>query len=121
MQRSDARLFARFDLNEVADLVDKESGGCYKVTIVDIGLGGVQLRSQQLLPVDTKMVLGLSLPDGPTAKFVGSARYCNETQEHEAGKFTSGFKFYPETHKERVEIAEFVHAVFQRQWEILAS
>lgn len=90
----------------------------FRATVVDIGLGGVQLRSTTKLPVEEKLTLHIGQDDAQPLHLHGMVRYSNLT---DGGSFASGFKFLPESHQERVMIAEFVHSVFQRQWELLAS
>ena len=120
MNHSDLRLYARFDFIECAMLYAERTPEPYRVMLVDIGLGGVQLRSKDIIPVEEKLILHIGQNGAVVPlKLVGKVRYCHDTDED--GMYISGFKFMPESHQERVEIAEFVHEVFQKQWEILAS
>jgi hypothetical protein len=119
MSQSDLRLYARFECIECAILYSSEREEPHRTTLMDIGLGGVQLRSKESLPVDVKLILHIGQNVGPILKLTGKVLYCNPAGSD--GMHASGFKFTPESHEERVTIAEFVHEVFQKQWEILAS
>ena len=115
----DVRLYARFEFMECAMLNAKGQEEPFRTMLVDIGLGGAQLRSKEPLPVGVPMLLSLGRDNGKPVSLRGVVRYCHEAGGEDA--FVCGFKFAPESHQERVTIAEFVHEVFQRQWEILAS
>ena len=115
---ADLRLYARFEYQNGAALYKEgDEANPIRVTVVDIGLGGVQLSSKQVLPVAKKLTLQVGKVNEPI-RFGGIVRYSNKCND---GTFLSGFKFLPDTHDERVQIAEFVHEVFHRQWELLAS
>jgi hypothetical protein len=116
---SDLRLYARFEFIQTAMVHAEGVEEPFRTMLVDIGLGGVQLRSRELIPVDTPLTLHLGQDDQPPLQLKGRVKYCNPGGDD--GMYISGFKFTPETHQERVAIAEFVHRVFQQQWEILAS
>ena len=120
MNPSDFRLYARFECTDNAVLMTERGDQSLKATLLDIGLGGVQIESSKPIPTETKLLLVLEEQDGrPLLKVHGKAKYCNDDAGNKT--FTAGFKFFPESHQERVAIAEFVHHVFQRQWEILGS
>ena len=44
-----------------------------------------------------------------------------EADRGEQNMYVTGFSFCPETHDERVAVAEYVHGVFQQQFDILAG
>lgn len=91
----------------------------YRAMLVDIGLGGVQLRSKEPLPVAQAMSLKIGQDGKAPLSITGAIRYCHAGGDD--GMYVSGFKFAPASHDERVAVAEYVHGVFQRQWESLAS
>ena len=114
----DLRLFARFDCAESARIQSDKVDKAFPAKVVDVGLGGVQLVSRDTVPVDQVMTLRIEREGTVVVKVAGKAKYCTEV--HAQGGYVIGFKFMPETHEERVAIAEFVHGIFQRQWEILS-
>lgn len=115
----DGRLFARFDFVECAMVYVGSDNEPYRAMLVDIGLGGVQLRSKDSLPVEVPLTLKIGQDGKAPLTIKGVVRYCHPGAED--GLYVSGFKFAPETHDERVAIAEYVHGVFQRQWQALAG
>lgn len=115
----DGRLFARFDFVECAMVYVGSDSEPYRAMLVDIGLGGVQLRSKDSLPVEVPLTLKIGQDGKAPLAIKGVVRYCHPGSED--GLYVSGFKFAPETHDERVAIAEYVHGVFQRQWQALAG
>lgn len=118
-QNIDGRLFARFDFVECAMIYHGEDEEPYRAMLVDIGLGGVQLRSKELLPVEVPLSMKIGQDGKAPLTIRGMVRYCHAGGED--GMFVSGFKFAPQSHEERVAVAEYVHGVFQRQWEMMAS
>jgi hypothetical protein len=109
----DLRFYARFEFAECAMVYEDEQSEPYRAMLVDIGLGGVQLRSKEHLPVNLPLTLTIGQDEGAPLTFRGKVRYCHCDNEN---MWVSGFKFAPESHEERVAIAEYVHGVFQRQW-----
>ncbi len=116
---SDLRLYARFEYVECAMVYESSDSEPYRAMLIDIGLGGVQLRSKELLPVGQPLHLRIGQDGKAPLNIRGMIRYCHAGGED--GMFVSGFRFTPETHDERVQIAEYVHGVFQRQWQALAG
>ncbi len=113
----DLRLYARFEIKDEAKLSADKGEGPITCRLVDIGLGGVHLEAPTELEAHSRAVLQVEL--GQTALVVGCrVLYCNLQKPDSYG---CGLKFLPKDHQERVAIAEFVHTVFQRQWEYLAS
>jgi c-di-GMP-binding flagellar brake protein YcgR len=116
---SDLRLYARFEYVECAMVYAEGESEPYRAMLVDIGLGGIQLRSKELLPVDRRMTIKIGQDGKAPLHLKGHVRYCHPTSDD--GMYVSGFKFAPESHEERIQIAEYVHGVFQRQWQALAG
>ena len=116
---NDLRLYARFEYVECAMVYDSDDSEPYRAMLVDIGLGGVQLRSKELLPVERPMKLKIGQDGKAPLTISGHVRYCHPGEDD--GMYVSGFKFAPNSHEERVAIAEYVHGVLQRQWKALAS
>ena len=118
-EQGDLRLYARFEYVECAMVYAEGELEPYRAMLIDIGLGGVQLRSKDMLPVDRPMTMKIGQDGRAPLNIKGYVRYCHPTEDD--GMFVSGFKFAPEGHEERVQVAEYVHGVFQRQWQALAG
>jgi hypothetical protein len=84
-----------------------------KAVIVDIGLGGMQLRSKDMLPVGAFCKIHIGRQDAEPLVIAGEVRHSSEIPDSEL--IATGVRFCPETHEERLAIAEYVHGVFQRQ------
>jgi c-di-GMP-binding flagellar brake protein YcgR len=118
-QNSDLRLYARFEHVECAMVYEQGDAEPHRAMLVDIGLGGVQLKTKQALPIGTPLTLQLGQDDKAPLVATGHVRYCYP--EGDEDFYISGFKFTPVSHEERVAIAEYVHGVFQKQWQSLAG
>jgi c-di-GMP-binding flagellar brake protein YcgR len=116
---TDMRLYARFEYIECAMVYPDGEKEPLRAMLVDIGLGGVQLRSKDPIPVEVPLVLQVGQDGKSPLALKGKVRYCHPGGDE--NMYICGFKFAPESHEERVAIAEYVHEVFQRQWEVLAS
>ncbi len=116
---SDKRRYIRYELLDYAQLEPIGSGPTLNTIIVDIGLGGLQLRSRESIPVGTKCYITVGRMEGAILTFRAEIRHCAIVEG--ADLFGLGVRFLPESHDERMGIAEFVHAVFQRQCDLLAN
>lgn len=111
----DLRAYPRFDLLECAVLYREGSPDPFRAMIVDIGIGGVQLRTKENLPLNETLTLHIGQDGKKPIAVPGFVRYCHASTEGD-GIFESGFKFTPTTHAQRATVAEYVHDVFMGQW-----
>ncbi len=116
---TDKRRYIRYELLDYAHLEPIGGGTPCNTIIVDVGLGGFQLRSRQEFPVGQKCLVTVARLDGPPLTFRAEIRHCSAFEGTDL--FGLGVRFLPESHDERMSVAEFVHAVFQRQCDMLAS
>jgi hypothetical protein len=114
----DNRRYARFEMLECAMLYVANEREPIRVMIADIGLGGVQLRSKEQVPCDQPLVLHIGRDAGDPLEIKGKVLYSHPGEEP---MFVTGFCFMPETHEERIAVAEYVHGVFQQQFDALAG
>lgn len=116
---SDKRRYVRYELLDYAVMsVDGEHDSA-NIVITDIGLGGIQIRSKKPLVSGTKCVIHVGCTDGLTLDLRGEIRHATNVPNSDL--FSAGVRFIPENHNERMSVAEFVHQVFQRQADELAS
>jgi hypothetical protein len=113
----DLRLYARFELGSEAKLVTPGSKSDVVSRLVDIGLGGVNLETAAPLKANSSVKLHIEL-EGVSLQIAGRVLYCTKGR---SGAYNSGLKFAPDSHQDRVSIAEFVHSVFQREWNDLGA
>lgn len=118
MSNQDNRRFARFEMLECAMLYAGDSTEPIRVIIADIGLGGVQLRSKEALPPDVPLVLHIGRNDADPIQIQGKVLYSHPGEDP---MHVTGFGFMPQSHEERVAVAEYVHSVFQNQFDALAG
>lgn len=115
-QMADTRRYARFEMFEYAMVYVPNRPDPVRTVIVDIGLGGLQLRSRGELPVGETCMVQVGSAAGKSFELRGEVRH--STALPETNIYSTGIRFLPATHEDRVAIAEYVHAVFQRQSEM---
>lgn len=111
--RPDKRRYLRYEILDYAVVQLDVDHSLINTVIADISLGGVQLRSRDPLPVGALCTIRVGCGDGQPIGLRAEVRHCRPVPDSEL--FTTGMRFMPETHADRMAIAEYVHAVFQRQ------
>ena len=114
----DQRKYIRYEVLEYALVYAAASLEPLHVVIVNIGLGGLQLRSRDRLPVGERCQFHVGMIDRPPLILPGEVRHCVPVPGSDL--VSTGVRFQPRTHEERLAIAEYVHSVFQRQCDLLA-
>ncbi len=109
---SDKRRYLRYEVLDYC-LVFAASNDPVNSVIVDIGLGGIQLRSKETLPVGSICRVEIGRLHQSPIVLAGEVMHSALVDQTEL--VASGIRFCPEAHEERLAIAEFVHSVFQRQ------
>lgn len=115
----DTRRYARFEMLEYALVFFEGREDPVRAVVVDIGLGGLQLRTRSILPVGEACFIQVARANGSTMDLRGEVRHSNPLPDSDI--CASGFRFLPTTHDERVSIASYVHDVFLRQGEMAAQ
>jgi hypothetical protein len=113
----DIRKFARFEVIECAMIYDDTRSEPYRAVVVDIGLGGLQLRSKEVLPVGDICQVHVGREGKKPLELPAEVRYSAQIENSDL--IASGVRFMPQTHEQRVAVAEYVHSVFQQQGESL--
>lgn len=115
---TDKRRYLRYEVLDYAVVFPDDGGDSCQTVIVDIGLGGLQIRSRTELPVGCKCRLHVGRLDKNPLVLRGEVRHTAAIKNSDL--ISTGIRFLPESHEERLAIAEFVHAIFQRQCDMLA-
>jgi len=115
---NDQRQHLRYEVLDYA-LIYTETEEPIRSVVVDIGLGGLQVRTRQSLPNGTPCNLKIGNMEHPPVSIRGEVRYVQPIAGCEL--FSVGIRFVPESHQQRADVAEYVHSVFQRQAETLIS
>lgn len=111
--KPDKRRYLRYEILDYAVVKFDGLTDGINTVIADISLGGVQLRSKAPLPVGEQCTIRVGCGEGAPLGLRAEVRHCKTMDE--SGLFTSGLRFIPENHADRMAIAEYVHAIFQRQ------
>lgn len=109
----DKRRYLRYEILDYAVVHADGWSKSVNTVIVDISLGGVQLRSKDSLPVGSHCMIRVGCGDLPPIALRGEVMHCTPLDDSDL--LTSGVRFIPENHGDRMAIAEYVHAIFQRQ------
>ena len=114
----DKRRYLRYEVLDYAVIRRDGETDAVNAVIVDIGLGGLQVRSKDSLRVGDECIISVGLNNRPPLHLRGEVRHCSLMDD--SGLFGSGIRFIPKDHADRIAIAEYVHDVFQRQCDLLA-
>ncbi len=115
---NEKRLDPRYEILEYAMVFEKDQTEAVRGVIVDIGLGGLQLRSRSHLNVGSICDMNIGNLNSAPIKIRGEVRHSQPVQGSDL--IASGIRFLPQTPAERATVAEFVHSAFQRQADILS-
>lgn len=115
----DQRRYIRYEVLDYANIFVSDGQESWQAVVVDIGLGGVQVRSRANFPIGEKCMLQVGRLDLPPLMLKGEIRHSMPVDQSDL--FACGIRFLPETHEERIAIAEYVHGVFQRQCDLLST
>ena len=114
---ADRRRHARFELLDYAIIEDKQDSTQVRSVVVDISLGGLQIRSRtQFKPLE---ILYMTIGRGNNVPVRIRAEVRYSTPIEDSDLFATGFRFAPESASERIEWAEYVHNIFKLQGETL--
>ena len=119
IQGQDQRRHVRYELVDFALLEAPGLAEPIRCVVVDVSLGGIQVRSKAALPIGDLCVLHIAQLGRKAIKVRGEVRHTERIPGSEL--VSSGFRFLPETHEDRIAIMEYVHAVFLRRSELMAG
>lgn|SRR5690606_13908773 len=116
---SDRRKHARFELMDYAIVTLEGGTDATRSVIVDISLGGLQLRSRSPFIYGGKYRLEIGRGHDNPVVIHGEALHSKAIDDSEL--FSTGFRLTPTTAMERIEWVEYVHTVFKAQGEMLTG
>jgi c-di-GMP-binding flagellar brake protein YcgR len=116
-ENADRRRHSRFELLEYAEVFVNDDADADNAMLVDISLGGMQIRSRRRFDVGDKclMLIGKG-GDKPLSVHV-EARYSVNVSG--SALYASGFRFRPASSAERIELVDYIHNIFLKQGENL--
>jgi len=89
-----------------------------RALVIDVSLGGLKMRTKAALDPSKTYVLTMG-NGGLPMNFHGTVVHLAQADAN--GETGVGFVFRPESHDERVAIANFVHQVFSQAWHAEAA
>ncbi len=116
---SDRRKHARFELMDYAIITKDGDTNTTRSVIVDISLGGLQVRSK--VPFEDGAKYKLEIGRGNATPVSIHAESLHSKAIEESDLFSTGFRLTPTTALERIEWVEYVHCVFKAQGEMLTG
>lgn len=115
---ADRRRHARFELLDYAAMTKVGDTNTLRSVIVDISLGGLQVRSRQPFEAGAKYEIQVGRGENKQPITIhAEARHSKPIEETDL--YSTGFRLTPETAIERIEWVEYVHAIFKLQGEML--
>ena len=115
----DKRRYLRYDLLDYAMAYPENDLIGVRSVIADVGLGGLALRCHEPLEVGDKLKLIVGRGTGNSMTIRGLVRHVH--LDPDSRLYAIGVQFQPESHDERVTIAQYVHEIFQRRCDVVAS
>lgn len=114
---ADRRSFARFEILDYAMVSLLSETTAIRSVVVDVSLGGCQIRSREQFEPDKTYTLKIGRGDHDPVEIQAVARYSKLMEDCDL--YATGFQFQSGTAAERIAWAEYVHAVFKDQGEML--
>ncbi|MDI9636747.1 PilZ domain-containing protein [Kamptonema cortianum] len=114
---NERRKHARFELLDYASISKGDEATSIRSVIVDISLGGLQVRSRDPFDVDQEYKLTIGRGDEEPIEVFANSVQCKKIEDTDL--WSTGFKLTPKTAVERITWVEYVHGVFKAQGETL--
>lgn len=123
MQNSDGfkdkRQHARFELLEYAIVQRPEAREVLRSVVIDVSLGGLQVRSRHQFDAGQTYILSIGRSDAAPLQITAEARYSKPIEDTDL--YATGFKCSPSSSNEKVDWVDYVHAIFRAQGESLVG
>ncbi|MBL8061280.1 MAG: PilZ domain-containing protein [Chthonomonas sp.] len=108
---NDGRRFKRWDVFEYALITPEGENSPEPAVIVDLSLGGVQVRGRKQYPAGHTVVITIAQDGEKRITTNAEVRYSHTIDDSDL--FSTGFKFVPANMDQRVELVNFIHHRFQ--------
>jgi len=116
-KKTDQRRHARFDIVEYTQLRKMGESKSETAVIVDLSLSGLQLRSRFRMTEGDHCEMTIGRCGLEPMKVRGEVRYCIPVSS--TGLYATGVRFIPKNPRERIDLVDYIHDVFQKQGERL--
>ena len=107
-QRWTRRDHDRHEILECALISRPSSNESFRAIIVDVSLGGLQVRSQSPVLTGERLTVKIGRDQGSPMFLHADVRYSR--LHPDSGLYASGLKFRPESHEERLAIAKYLNS-----------
>ena len=116
---SNKRQHPRFELLDYAMMQGhaEEESPSQRAIIVDVSLGGLQIRSRTKFNHGDIFKLTVGRNERSPVDIVAEVRYSIQIEDSDL--YATGFKVKPQNNEQRVSWVDYVHTVFQSQGETL--
>ena len=108
----DTRKYIRHEVIDFSIILPNTSKLPVSALIVDVGLGGVALRTREKFPPEEMVTITVGQNNGSPISFHGEIRYCDKREKEST--YAVGVQFKPANQEERALIANFINNAFQR-------
>jgi hypothetical protein len=115
----DQRRHVRYELVDFALMESPSAAEPIRCVVVDVSLGGIQVRSKIAPPIGDLCTLHIAQLGSKPLKVKGEVRHIEEIKGSEL--ISIGLRFLPDTHEDRIAIMEYVHGVFLRRADLMAG
>lgn len=116
---NDVRQHARFELLEYAIVKRRGSKDHVRSVLIDVSLGGLQVRSRTEFKVGGSYRLNIGRVDSEPLEVDAEVRYSIPIENTDL--YATGFRCLPATSTQRTQWVDYVHSIFQSQGESLVG
>jgi hypothetical protein len=114
---SDRRSTARFSMLEYALIKGIQDDAQVRSVIIDVSLGGLQVRSREKFLDGGKVTLAIGRLEASPLSVSAVVKYSRPLPDTDL--FSTGLSVVPTSPEERIHWADYVHAIFQLRAEEL--
>lgn len=115
----DKRQHARFDLLEYAMVYGSDPQNVVRSVVIDVSLGGLQVRSRQQFVAGDTYTLNIGRIDSKPLIVQAEARYSNQIEDTDL--YATGFKCQSLSSVDKMDWVDYVHSIFKSQGESLVG
>jgi len=108
----DSRKYIRHEVIDFALITCLPSQRASRALVVDVGLGGLSLRTKDSFNADQKVSVLVGQGGEPPIEIHGQIRHVRK-QSH-ADTYSVGIQFQPKNNAERARVASLINVAFQR-------
>ena len=116
---SDRRRHQRFNTMEYAVMFPPDGSEPVTAVIIDISLGGMQVRSRSDLEAGTQFLVQIGC--GGEAPITTAVEVRHSTRIPDTDLFAIGTRFLPGASEERMRLVQYIHDAFIKQVQLMVA